>query len=230
MSTHLMLNFKDLSVSRWADVNLLGPLKRLTVASGPTDASTPLSEGRSYANLAAANNYWGLLGSSPAPSDIPARSHPLSPIPLHPRVECEERALDSYQNILFSMIQFWRSTSRWPSSLTIVSHAFKRRRLVEAHCNAMLFPIEKVHFVGLNPPGVPDVVDQEEKAVIEWLEDPQGQSHSLKSKRARRNRWGVSQSLFVDEEERRRSGIATKLLEDGEEILIGEGPRPWGQD
>lgn len=202
----------------------------LTNPSGPTDASTPLSEARSYANLAAVNSYWGLLGSPPASSNNAAHSHALSPIPLHPRVECEERALDSYQNILFSILQFWRSTSRWPSSLTIVSHAFKRRRLVEAHCNAIAYPLEKVHFIGLNPPGVPDVVDQEENAVNEWLKDPQGQSHSLKSKRIRRNKWGVSQSLFVNEEERQRSGIMTKLLEDGEEILTGEGPRPWGQD
>lgn len=203
----------------------------LVFSGGPTDASTPISEARSYANLAAANNYWGLLGELPEqPPTKAARSHALSPIPLHPRVECEERALDSYQNILFSIIQFWRSTSRWPSSLTIVSHAFKRRRLVEAHCNAISFPPARVRFVGLNPPGVPDVVDREEEAVSEWLQDPQGQSHGLKSKRARRNRWGVPQSLFVDELERRQGGIATELLEDGEEILVGQGRRPWGRD
>ena len=72
--------------------------------------------------------------------------------------------MDSYQNILFSIIQFWRSTSRWPNSLTIVSHAFKRRRLVEAHCSAIAFPLEKVQFIGINPPGIPEVVDQEEEA------------------------------------------------------------------
>lgn len=155
----------------------------------------------------------------------------MSPIPLHPRVDCEERALDSYQNILFSIIQFWRRTSRWPSSLTIVSHAFKRRRLVEAHCGAIAFPLDRVRFVGLNPPGVPDVVDREEEAVDEWLRDPQGQSDGLKSKRARRNPWGVSQRLFVDEVERRRGGVGTRVLEDGEEILLlGEGSgAPWGR-
>lgn len=137
--------------------------------------------------------------------------------------------MDSYQNILFSIVQFWRSTSRWPNSLTIVSHAFKRRRLVEAHCNAIVFPLEKVDFVGINPPGVPEVVDREEDAVNEWLKDPQGQSHSLKTKRARRNLWGVSQSLFADQDERERSDIATKLLEDGDEILVEGAARPWGR-
>jgi dihydrofolate synthase len=205
-------------------------LKMSNLFSGPTDASTPLSEARSYANLAAANSYWGLLGTLPEPSTNAAHSHPLSPIPLHPHVECEERALDSYQNILFSIIQFWRITSRWPSSLTIVSHAFKQRRIVEAHCNAIAFPLEKVQFVGLNPPGVPGVVGREEDVVNEWLKDPQGQSHSLKSKRARRNQWGVSQSLFLSVDERQRSGLATKSLEDGEEILVEGGTRPWGRE
>lgn len=138
--------------------------------------------------------------------------------------------MDSYQNILFSIIQFWRSTSRWPNCLTIVSHAFKRRRLVEAHCDAIAFPLEKVHFIGINPPGIPEVVDQEEEAVSGWLKDPQGQSDSLKTKRARRNLWGVSQSLFKSEDERQRSCIATKLLEDGEEVLVEGGMRPWGRD
>lgn len=136
--------------------------------------------------------------------------------------------MDSYQNILFSIIQFWRSNSRWPKSLTIVSHAFKRRRLVEAHCNALAFPLDKVHFIGINPPGIPEVVDREEDAANEWVKDPQGQSDSLKTKRARRNLWGLSQKLFESEYERQQSGIATKLLEDGEEILAEGGVRPWG--
>ncbi|KAG6353591.1 hypothetical protein INS49_005553 [Diaporthe citri] len=205
-----------------AGLKILGEDDRamLIFSGGPTVASTPISEARSYANLAAANTYWGLLNSPPGPSPILTRSHPLSPIPLHPRVECEERAMDSYQNILFSIIQFWRSTSRWPSSLTIVSHAFKRRRLVEAHCNALAFPLDKVHFVGINPPGIPEVVGQEEGAVNEWVKDPQGQSDGLKTKRTRRNLWGVSQRLFGSEDERQRSGIDTRLLEDGEEILV----------
>lgn len=138
--------------------------------------------------------------------------------------------MDSYQNILFSTIQFWRKTSRWPSFLTIVSHAFKRRRLAEAHCKAMVFPLEKVCFVGINPPGIPDVVDREEDAVNEWIGDPQGQSDGLKMKRTRRNLWGVSQRLFLSEDERQSSGIVTELLEDGEEILVEGGARPWGQD
>lgn len=211
--------------------------------SGPTAPGTALSEARSYANLAAANNYWSLL---PAPSQPPSSPHPLSPLALHPRILCEERALDSHQNILFSLVHFWRCVdpphTRWPARLTIVSHAFKRRRLVGAHCAAVGWwglgnhqspgedQEEEVVFVGINPPGVPEVLAAEERAVEAWGRDPQGRGEALRGKRRGRNPWGVAQTLFLGNEERARSGVATELLEDGrEEVLVEGGWRPWGR-
>lgn len=199
--------------------------------SGPTVSSTPLSEARSYANLAAANAYWDII-PQPHPSPSPSSSYP---VPLHPRILCEERALDSYQNILFSMATFWRCAAaaprrRWPSRLTVVSHAFKRRRLVEAHCAAVGFPPAHVRFVGINPPGVPEVLGAEERAVEEWVRDPHGRSEGLRAKRAGRNPWAVVQTLFLDERERKESGVETELLDGGkEEVLVDGGSRPWGR-
>lgn len=84
--------------------------------------------------------------------------------------------------------------------------------------------------MGINPPGVPEVVDNEEKAVEAWLRDPQGQSEELRGKRRGRNPWGVPQTLFLDEGERARSGLRTQLVDEGrEEILVDGEPRPWGQ-
>ncbi|ROV90523.1 hypothetical protein VPNG_10052 [Cytospora leucostoma] len=206
----------------------------LVFSGAPTVPSIRLSEGRSYATLAAANNYWNLLGpassatstSSKSPSDLP-----LLNIPLHPRILVEERALDSYQNILFSIIHFWRSTSHWPSHLTIVSHQFKRRRLTEAHCTALSFPLDHVRFIGINPPGVPEIVGREEDAVAEWIADPQGMSENLRAKRQGRNCWDVAQTLFLDDEERVKSGIETRLVNQGsDEVLVEGALRPWGRN
>lgn len=134
-------------------------------------------------------------------------------------------------------MHFWRSVSpahsHWPTRLTIVSHAFKRRRLVETHCAGAIgfLPLSRVRFVGINPPGVPEVLDAEEMAVEEWVRDPQGQSEGLRGKRRRRNPWGVVQTLFLEGGERTRSGMATELLEDGtEEVLADGGFRPWGRE
>ncbi|KAJ4396128.1 hypothetical protein N0V93_000345 [Gnomoniopsis smithogilvyi] len=191
----------------------------LVFSGGPTCPSMRLSEARSYANLAAANDYWGLL---PAPQI--ASSQPP------PRILTEERALDSYQNILHSLTTFWCTTMHWPARLTIVSHAFKQRRLAYVHCiRALGFPPDRVAFVGIDPPGIgPEVLASEARAVEAWERDPQGRSAELKGKRARRNCWVVSEMIFSDELERARSGIETVIQEDGGEYLVEGGPRPWG--
>ena len=225
--------------------------------SGPTRKETPLSEARSYANLAAANDYFGLVPLAPETSGS-APDHPLSPIPHHPRVMVEERALDSYHNVLFSILQFWRNhdSAVWPQHLTIVSHGFKRARLVESHCSAIAYPLDRVRFVGINPPNLPaDLVaaDQagadvlslaqlddssgisEEKAeamkgarevIGHWMEDPHGVGEILAGKRKSRNCWGVEQLFFSSHEERERSGVKTRLLGEDIEVLDGEA-QPW---
>jgi len=169
----------------------------------------------------------------------------------------EERALDSYHNILFSILQFWRNhdCAVWPQHLTIVSHGFKRARLVESHCSAIAYPLDRVAFVGINPPDLPAelaaadragadgaalaLLDggsglSEEKAeamkgarevVGHWREDPHGVGEVLAGKRKGRNFWGVQQLFFTSQEERQRSGVKT-LLRGDVEVLNGDG-QPW---
>jgi hypothetical protein len=199
-----------------------------------TRKNVKVSEARSYYNLAIALQRLELLGpSSPSIKD-------------NPRILLDELALDSYYNILFSLIEFWRSTATWPSQLTIVSHAFKRHRIVEGHCASIGFPLEKITFIGVNPPdlpmsfqssgGQPTVTSpastkaEEMKGVRaaeeQWAADPRGVGPLLAGKRSRRNPWNSSQELFRSEEERRRSGVDTELV-NGTESLVEGGRRPW---
>jgi folylpolyglutamate synthase len=177
-----------------------------------------LSEGESYRNLAQANSYFGLLPEKAA--------HPVSTS----RVLVEDRALDSYYNVLFSIILFWRVHHVWPEHLTLVSHGFKRRRLVDLHCLAIGFPSARITYRGTDPP-----LASEEKAKVmvgilqaekEWTDDPHGVGQGLASKRRQRNVWRVNQKLFLDDEERRRSGLKTEILEDGTETLGSTTLRP----
>ncbi|KAL1892670.1 hypothetical protein Sste5346_006957 [Sporothrix stenoceras] len=233
-------------------------------SGGPTRKETPLSEARSYANLAAANNYFGLLKDGDATSTT-QEPHPLSPIPLHRRIIVEEQALDSYYNILFSLIAFWRhvnkiaaststplpSPSAWPVRLTIVSHAFKKSRLVGDHCgpDAIAFlPLEsRVNFMGINPPNLPAefggasnnsnkpaVSEDKQKAMQgahtvldHWAVDPHGVGEILAGKRRARNPWNASQLLFVDDEERQRSGLQTRMVGSDMEAITEGIDRPW---
>ena len=199
--------------------SILQPLLRIVLTlhlRGPTRKETRLSEAQSYANLAAANSFFGIIPGS-----------------AHDRVVCEERALDSYSNVLFSLVQFWRDHGNiWPAQVTIVSHAFKRERLVDCHCGAVGFPLDRVSFVGVDPPGMVDgsndaAVKGVAEAVTQWMEDPHGRGELLAGKRRKRNPWNVSQLLFESDAERQRSGVRSEIREDGQEYLTDGSSQPW---
>lgn len=152
--------------------------------------------------------------------------------------------MDSYYNIHFSVIEFWRAHGVWPEQLTIVSHEFKRNRLVDGHCAAIGFPLDRVNFVGINPPGVEgmglgdasggeaegqvsgekaDAMRGVQLALGQWAGDPHGVGEELASKRRMRNCWDVDQTIFFNDQERERSGVVTVMLEDGSEALTEQG-------
>ncbi|KAI1824336.1 FolC bifunctional protein [Xylaria intraflava] len=192
------------------------PSSVLMFSGGPTRYETRLSEAGSYANLAAANAYFQILPEETA----------------SPRILSEERALDSYSNVLFSITQFWSNYGAWPTRLTIVSHAFKRERLIGCHCEAICFPLDRVNFVGVDPPGMMDGSNEAAirgavEAVNQWKQDPHGMGDILSSKRIRRNPWGVPQALFSTEDDRGRSGIRSHGFKDQQEYLEPGVLQPW---
>ncbi|KAG5924504.1 hypothetical protein E4U42_004626 [Claviceps africana] len=95
----------------------------LAFSGAPTRPETPLSEASSYAHLARQNNHWDLLSRPPTDNEV----------------MLEQRALDTFHNILFSQTLFWERFGDLPRRLTIVSHGFKRRRVMR-HCAAMGCP------------------------------------------------------------------------------------------
>ncbi|KAL9601024.1 MAG: hypothetical protein Q9179_003012 [Wetmoreana sp. 5 TL-2023] len=102
--------------------------------SGPTKLKrSSRCEGESYLALAQANDYF---------------SFDLNPT----HITHDPYAFDSYQNVLFSMLTFRRYTSNYPSHVTIISHAFKRRRFLELHLPATRWPAENATYIGIDPP------------------------------------------------------------------------------
>ncbi|KAI0836702.1 hypothetical protein F5Y06DRAFT_298389 [Hypoxylon sp. FL0890] len=192
------------------------PTSVLMFSGGPTRKETRLSEARSYANIASANAYFGILSEAEAIE----------------RISCEERALDSYYNVLFSLVKFWYDYGTWPKKLTIVSHAFKRERLVDCHCGAIGFSLDRVDFVGVDPPGMIDGTNEAAikgivEAVTQWKDDPHGKGELLSSKRRKRNPWDISQTLFAKEDDRIRSGVQSSTTTEGEEYLLEGFCQPW---
>lgn len=179
-------------------------LTHLRYFRGPTRSETRLSEAQSYANLAEANQYWG-LGK-------------------HARILVEDRALDSYHNILFSLTLFRKEYGAWPRHLTIISHAFKKFRVVNGHCAAIGFPLHRVSFIGIDPPGVDATHTGIGTAQDEWSRDIHGKGSALAGKRWRRNPWGVWQGVFPQ-------GAAIHELETAgsgeDETIVDDVVRPW---
>ncbi|KAK5992191.1 hypothetical protein PT974_05592 [Cladobotryum mycophilum] len=193
----------------------------LAFSGGPTRKETQLSEAQSYLDIATAHNYWSLL---------------LSPPEINKEILIEDRALDSYHNLLFSLTLFSSRFRRWPSHLTIVSHGFKKTRLVDSHCAAIGFPLERVSFLGIDPPGMSLGEEGKEsalkgvgQAMDDWTADPHGRGEKLAGKRAKRNPWGTWQGVSPEDVKNgvAKGGLVTRG-EGEEETLVEDAERPWG--
>jgi hypothetical protein len=199
------------------------------ICSGSTRPETPLSEADSYLSLCRARNFF-LAPEATAPAELVARIH------------TEPRALDSLQNILFSLTAFYTLWSAWPTKLTIVSHPFKRQRFMELHLPAIAWPVDvpaRAEFIGASTwwsatdaavPGSRSNVaahGEQQRGLAPWRADPRGVDEPVRAKRRARDH-GLptgSASLFVDAATAAVSGLRFEVVR-GQEALC-EGPQPW---
>ena len=75
----------------------------------------------------------------------------LLPEQLFERSTTENYALDSFQNLLFSIARFHEFTGHFPSAITIVGYDFKKPRFTDLHREALRWPIDKFNYVGVDP-------------------------------------------------------------------------------
>ena len=99
---------------------------------GQTRLSSTITEAQSYLNLAVSADVF----HSPAP---------------FLRVTTEDHALDSFQNLLFSIARFHEYTGHYPTEITVVGYEFKRPRFIELHRAALRWPIQRFHYIGIDP-------------------------------------------------------------------------------
>lgn len=121
-------------------------------------------------------------------------------------IKIDPRATDSFQNLLFPLLLYTSLFSRPPHNLTLISHAFKHRRFLTLHLPAIRFPVEKVTYVGIDPPE--HISPKEELEAGEekrgygiWKGDLYGVREVLREKREKRG-WSKA------EEEKVLSGVS----------------------
>ncbi|CZR59888.1 uncharacterized protein PAC_09782 [Phialocephala subalpina] len=211
------------------------PSSILVFSGSKTKPETVKSEARSYYDLCVDNDFWDILGDEE----------------VKRRILLEEQALDSFGNLMFSLLAFWKRVRRWPERISLVSHEFKRKRFVDLHVEALRFPRGNVKYVGIDPSymrkGSEDfdavrrysvVKGEMEKGLGEWENDRLGVGTVLRRKRTGRNPWGVSQVWFESEEERSKSGVSSRFVEyEHQDVKLGvlkvveealtEEQQPW---
>lgn len=104
------------------------------------------------------------------------------------RAITEEFALDSFQNVLFSLCRFHEFTGAWPRRITVAGWRFKTQRFVDLHRVALRFPAERFHYAAVNDPADVDTAALAEASNrAAFVADPYGCWGALSGKRSLRD-------------------------------------------
>lgn len=137
------------------------------------------TEGESYLRLAISAS---LLPTAPAPSTPFVRA------------TTEDFALDSYENLLFSLARFHEVVGRYPARVTVVGFGVKEARFRELHRQTVGLAPEQFSYVGIDQDGDLDAFRRGERefGYKPFVRDPTGCRPPLVDKRVGRNvdrRW-----------------------------------------
>ncbi|KAF2262751.1 hypothetical protein CC78DRAFT_467397 [Lojkania enalia] len=205
---HMSAGVETLTIGPWADSSVL------VFSGGVTKAAlTPLSEARSYYHAALAeamvNGY--------------RDGGPVKTLFDQGRILLEEQATDSFQNLLFSILLFRQTTGFYPKQIRIITHAFKSKRFLDLHAQAIRWPVDRVRVEGIDPimssAEYGDTLGGEQRfGYALWLGDPLGTGEILSMKRKQRG--------WVDEASQQ---LATGLEESVQELINGRITEslPW---
>ncbi|KAH9913471.1 uncharacterized protein BXZ73DRAFT_55524 [Epithele typhae] len=193
----------------------------LVFSGGQTRLAATSTEAESYLRLAHLSS---LLPSASSPA-----ASPHTPVL---RATTEEHALDSFQNLLFSLARFREYTGRWPARVTVVGYEMKRRRFAELHRAALRWPADRFEYVGIDPDGEDAATAAQgelQNGYKPYREDLYGCHGVLLAKRRSRNPFSRFHSYYSSTPE-----IGPLLnwcpgRPDGGQTEIYPGPLPWDE-
>ena len=79
------------------------------------------------------------------------RGFKLSSLFVPDLITTEEFALDSFDNLLYSIARYNETTSYYPEYITICGFGFKEERFLKYHAEAIDFPINKITYLSNGP-------------------------------------------------------------------------------
>ncbi|KAG8920527.1 hypothetical protein FRC02_000847 [Tulasnella sp. 418] len=200
-------------IKRGAEIIVADPNSLLIFSGGQTRPSSLTTEAQSYHRLAIESH---LLGR-------PGLTNDTSP---SNRVFSENYALDSYQNLLFSLARFREVTGSYPARITVVGFGMKKQRFEELHRRAIRWPKERFHYIGIDVKGDTSASYQGEAVYgfTPYSRDIYGCHDELLAKRRRRNPFHTFHPYHVSAPE------MADLIEwcpEGKRNMLFSGALPW---
>ncbi|KZV96253.1 hypothetical protein EXIGLDRAFT_733611 [Exidia glandulosa HHB12029] len=203
-------------ISKGVELTLADPKSLLVFSGGQTRPTSLETEGSSYNRLAHSAHLFGAQYNNSAP---------------FPRATSEQFALDSFQNVLFSIARFHEVTGSYPSRITIVSFGAKKQRFSELHAAALRFPSGRFTYVGIDPGNASverTMFDGERQfGYAPYKEDLYGCHSGLLAKRRKRNPFFRFHSYYTSAPE--LAGLLDYCpgASDGGQSAVYKGSLPW---
>uniref|UniRef100_A0A0W0FWN4 Xylanolytic transcriptional activator regulatory domain-containing protein n=1 Tax=Moniliophthora roreri TaxID=221103 RepID=A0A0W0FWN4_MONRR len=160
-------------ISKGVELSLEDTNSLLVFSGGQTRRASTTTEGESYLRLASQAKLFRTTSSNQII-----------------RATTENYALDSFQNLLFSIARFQEVTGRYPSKITVVGYEMKRRRFMELHRAAIRWPKDRFRYIGVDLENEDGVVAREgeiQNGYQPYSVDLYGCHSLLLSKRRARN-------------------------------------------
>ncbi|EIN12102.1 hypothetical protein PUNSTDRAFT_99521 [Punctularia strigosozonata HHB-11173 SS5] len=209
-------------IVRGADIVLKDPDSLLMFSGGQTRPSSPMTEADSYLRLALASNVFHVHN----PSDTDSAP------PMFHRVATETFALDSLQNLQFSLARFHEVTGHYPEKITVVGYEMKRRRFEELHRRALRWPSSRFEYIGVDIDAGENGAEREQamqgeltNAYKPYLADLYGCHPPLSTKRLARNSFIRFHPYLVTSDGRSSSATASDDREGDRSVETGDGLR-----
>ncbi|KAG2072261.1 hypothetical protein BDR04DRAFT_1096845 [Suillus decipiens] len=200
-------------IKRGVEITLKDDSSLLIFSGGQTRLQSTTTEAESYMRLATS---LGLF--HPDSEQQPPESHFL-------RATTETYALDSFQNLLFSLARFHEITGRYPTQVTIVGYEMKRRRFEQLHRIALRFPPHHFEYIGIEPPVTEESarIGEVANGYAPYELDLYGCHGFLLAKRRARNPFLRFHSYHASAPELR--GLLEWCPDDAR--MVYDGPLPW---
>ncbi|KAF2840131.1 hypothetical protein M501DRAFT_931235 [Patellaria atrata CBS 101060] len=200
------------------------PAQTLVMFSGgPTSKETDISEAFSYWKALHTWDHVEIMGQ------------------LYPngRIMLEEHSTDSYQNFIFSVLEFRKQIGHYPRNIHIITHGFKGPRFLDLHAKALQWPKERISVYVRNPEMSRAELEEtialeKQNGYLPFVSDPYGAHASLLDKRKVRcwdeTKFRAYMSPLLNEGE--EGVLLTRLLdwkggESGDELF--PDTLPWNE-